>query len=202
MKRILTLALLFVALVNLSSCSSDDDAKPRKEYGIFKVQDEQTVLMNGTINSKSNKNFTSLYKHYPKINKIEINECEGSSDDETNLKLSLFIHQKGINTHILDNGFVASGGTDLFLAGVTRTIGKNVRIGVHSWAMESNGKKSVATDYDMNHAYHKPYMNYYMQVGFTAEEAKAFYFFTIKAAPADDIHWMIEGELEKYKILK
>ena len=37
-----------------------------------------------------------------------------SDDDEVNLKVSLKVHSLKINTHILDGGVVASGGTDFF----------------------------------------------------------------------------------------
>ncbi len=86
----------------------------------------------------------------------------------------------------LDNGEIASGGVDLFLASVKRTIGKNVKIGVHSW--DEDG--SQATDYPRESKEHQKY-----------KEAEDFYYFTINSATAEGIHYMTEEEMNKYKAL-
>lgn len=197
--RKLVLLLVFVCV--LISCSKDESNGPK--FGIFKVlEDNTTVEMNGVINSKSLKNFNALYALYPKINKININVCEGSADDATNLLLSAKVHELKINTHLMDNGLMASGGVDFFLAGIERTSGMNTKIGVHSWAgMDDKGKNISATDFPVGHAYHLPYINYYVSVGFTQKEAEDFYYFTINAASAESIHWMSDAEIMKYKLL-
>jgi len=38
-------------------------------------------------------------------------------------------------------------------------------------------------------------------VGFSQQAAENFYYFTIHAATADNIHWMTEAEIAKYKML-
>lgn len=97
----------------------------------------------------------------------------------------------------MDNGDIASGGVDFFLAGIQRIKGANSRIGVHSWT--GDGEK--ATDFPEGHEYHLPYIDYYVSVGFTQQQAKDFYYSTINAAPASDIHWMTDEEIKRYKIL-
>jgi len=197
--RKLVLLLVFVSV--LISCNKDESNGPK--FGIFTVlEDNTTVEMNGVINSKSLKNFNALYALYPKVNKINIKECEGSSDDETNLQLSSKVHELNINTHLLDNGLIASGGVDFFLAGIERTRGANTKIGVHSWAGEDEkGNHFSATDFPVGHAYHLPYITYYVLVGFPRKEAEDFYYFTINAASAESIHWMSDEEIMKYKLL-
>ncbi len=96
---------------------------------------------------------------------------------------------------------MASGGTDFFLAGIKRSVASNTKIGVHSWAGEDDGKEFTATDFPKGHQYHLPYIAYYVSVGFTQQEAEDFYYFTIEAAPADNIHWMSATEIEQYKML-
>lgn len=98
----------------------------------------------------------------------------------------------------MDNGTIASGGTDFFLAGMKRTKGKNTRIGVHSWA---DGLGKTATDYPKGDQNHEPYINYYESIGMTRQQAEAFYYFTINAATAENIHWMTDAEIAKYKML-
>ncbi len=48
---------------------------------------------------------------------------------------------------------IASGGVDFFLTGNKRSIGKNVKIGVHLWS----GENEVATDFEKGHEYHLEY---------------------------------------------
>lgn len=175
-------------------------ATKRTVFGIFEVmEDKITVEMDGEINEDSLKNFTRLIARYPKIKMIEIIECGGSSDDEVNLKLSALVHQKGISTHVVDGGEIASGGVDFFLAGVTRTLGKNTKVGVHSW---SDGDGNEATAYPKGHKEHELYITYYVAIGFTRKQAEDFYYYTITAATADDIHFMTAAELTKYSIVK
>jgi len=197
-------AILIISSLSFIACSSSDKVSNKTHYGIFKVMDNnESIEMNGVINSNSLKNFNALHKAYPDIKKIVIKECEGSEDDETNLKLSLKVHQIGFEIHINNGGLVASGGTDFFLAGIKRTVGVDTRIGVHSWGGENdNGKEVTATDFPKGHEHHLPYIKYYKNIGFTQEEAEEFYYFTINAASANDIHWMTKEELSKYKVLK
>lgn len=189
------LALFLLTTMCLTYCESQD---AKRKFGIFKVlEDNITVEMDGEIGNSSLKDFTNLVNSFPGITKINIKNCMGSSDDETNLKVSLMIHQKGINIHLMDNGTIASGGVDLFLAGIKRTKGVNTKIGVHSWA----GDNATATDFPVGHANHLPYINYYVSIGFTQQQAENFYYFTINSAPASSVHWMTETEIALYNII-
>lgn len=184
-------------LISFISCD-DDSLTSDTTFGIFTVMDDNTIEMDGEINSSTLDNFNDLIESYPNINKINIKEVSGSGDDDVNLQVSLKVHQSNIATHLMDDGLIASGGVDFFLAGVTRTKGNNTQIGVHSWSDGSN----EATDFPQGDANHQPYIDYYQSVGFTQADAEAFYYFTINAAPATSIHWMTEEEIAQYKILK
>jgi hypothetical protein len=188
------------------SCSSDDDKSnsSRTQFGIFKVlEDQETVVMNGVIDTPTLNNFNTMVAQYPNIDQININEVEGSANDEINLLVSKRVYDLNISTHLNDNGLIASGGVDFFLAGVRRTMGTNTQIGVHSWGGEDeNGQTVTATDFPVGHEHHLPYINYYVSVGFTQQDAEEFYYFTINAAPAEGIHWMTAEEIENYNILK
>ncbi|WBX73637.1 hypothetical protein PG913_12530 [Tenacibaculum pacificus] len=187
-------------LLLFTNCTTNDDiANTESDFGIFKIaSDKKIVEMNGTIGSSSLINFNKLYAVYPTITKINIKNCDGSSDDEVNLKLSKKVYDLNIEIHLLDNAEIASGGVDFFLAGKKRTRGTETRIGVHSWA----GDDSTATDFPVGYANHLPYIEYYKSIGFTDTAAKAFYYFTINAAAANSIHWMTEAEIGTYKMLK
>ena len=196
---------IFIVSFGFISCKKDDSGSTSstavavRNFGIFTVQkDNNTVVsMDGVINSKSLNNFNKLVAKYPNVATIQIVNCDGSSDDETNLKLSKLVHNRKIEIHLNDNGLIASGGVDFFLAGTKRTKGENTKVGVHSWG----GDNVVATDFPKGHHYHLPYIEYYQSIGFTQKMAEDFYYFTIHAASADDIHWMTDQEIDQYQIL-
>ncbi len=210
MKKLSLIVALLVASSTFIACGGSGHTKhertnteitqdTNRQFGIFKVlRDNHTIEMDGDIKSSSLNNFNRLIKTFPDVDKINIINCGGSLDDETNLKLSKKVHEKGISTHLMDNGEIASGGVDFFLAGVKRTKGKNTKIGVHSWS----GDGEEATHFHKGHKYHQPYIDYYKSVGFTQKQAEDFYYFTIHSASADDIHYMTKHEIEKYHILK
>lgn len=200
MKNILKVLIALFITIGILSCKNDDDAANNSRIqGIFTVLEGNTIIeMNGVIGSSSLSDFNKLYAAFPNVNTINIKQCDGSEDDETNLQLSARVHKLNINTHLLDNGLIASGGVDFFLAGIERTRGTNTQIGVHSW---SDGGSVQATDFPVGHENHLPYINYYISVGFTQQLAEDFYYFTINAAPAEDIHWMTDEEIRTYNLI-
>lgn len=116
----------------------------------------------------------------------------GSIDDVSNLRASLYVHQFELNIRLNERSIIASGGTDFFLAGKERIVAKGAKIGVHSWS----GGSKPATELSKKHKAHKKYLDYYRIVNIPDE----FYWFTLEAAPAHDIHFMTEEEIEIYKI--
>lgn len=191
-------SVLLLLSFTIFSCQSNDEAPPQTNFGIFRVIDENTVEMNGDINSSTLNSFNDLIAMYPSINKINMLEVPGSVDDEINLLVSKKVYDQNIATHLTDNGLIASGGVDFFLAGATRTKGSNTMIGVHSWSDGTN----EATDFPQGNMEHQPYIDYYTSIGFTLSEAEAFYYFTINAASASAIHYMTEQEIAEYNVLK
>ncbi|KGJ86479.1 alpha/beta fold hydrolase [Colwellia psychrerythraea] len=153
-----------------------------------------TVYMNGVIGSDTLALMQTLFSTYPQIKTLVMQNVPGSMDDEINLLASMEIRNRGINTHIPADGMVASGGSDMFLAGVKRTIALGARIGVHSW---SDGSGKAALDYLKGHQAHDIYLNYYKAIGITTD----FYWYTLKAASADSIHWMTAEEMVLYGVL-
>ncbi len=163
MKRLNLIFAMFIAIAFLTSCDKEDNNAKNldRTFGIFKVlEDDETIQMDGVINRNSLTDFNKLEAAFPKVKTINIKNCDGSADDETNLQLSLKVHQKGIKIHLMDNGIIASGGVDFFIAGVERTKGKNTQIGVHSWS----GENETATDFPVGHEYHLQYINYTLRL--------------------------------------
>ena len=103
------------------------------------------------------------------------------------------IRKHGITTHIPADGMVASGGTDIFLAGIKRTIEPGAKIGVHSWG----GGDLATTEYSRDHEVHVQYLDYYKEMNIDPD----FYWYTLEAAPADSIFWISEQDIAKYNFV-
>lgn len=198
-KHIIYTYVVLFTLINYSCKSLPEEFQKLEELTIFKVsKDKQSIVLDGVINSSAFNEFKKLTTEYPNIKTLKIINCDGSINDDVNLKLATFLFQQGFNTHLNDNGTIASGGTDLFLAGRKRSVGKHINIGVHSWG---DGDDIQATDFPKTHKHHQPYITYYQVIGFSKKEAEDFYFFTIKSASANNMHWMTAEEIKKYKII-
>lgn len=183
----------------LISCNGDDDNLDNLSFDIFTVENNGLIaIIDGEIKTRSLQDFNDMLEEYPDINLINMEDVPGSNDDEINFQIGIKLQQKGIATHILDDAEIASGGVDFFLAGTTRSKGSNTKIGVHSW---SDGDGNEATDFPVDSEEHKANIEYYENLGFTAQWASDFYFFTINAAPAAGIHWMTEEEISQFEII-
>lgn len=159
----------------------------------FKSNSKDSLYMKGVIYSNTLKDLKAVLKENPNITTLIMEEVPGSIDDNINLLASREIRRRGINTYIPENGMVASGGTDMFLAGTKRNIGSNAKIGVHSW---SDGEKE-GREYPKDSELHNMFLVYYKEMNIPVE----FYWFTLDAAPADGNHNMTPNEMKRYSIL-
>jgi pimeloyl-ACP methyl ester carboxylesterase/ATP-dependent protease ClpP protease subunit len=174
----------------------DEGGEEQTASFTFKDGDDSsdTLYMNGVIGSDTLALMQTMFTTYPQISTLVMQNVPGSMDDEINLLASMEIRNRGINTHIPADGMVASGGSDMFLAGVKRSIAPGARIGVHSW---SDGSGKVALDYPREHQAHIMYLDYYNAIAIPTD----FYWYTLEAASADSIHWMTSEEITLYGIL-
>lgn len=162
------------------------------ETTAFEV-DGDTLYMNGEINAKTLDQFEAVIATHPGIATLVECDVPGSFDDDTMIPLSYRVRELGIATHLTATSEIASGGVDLFLAGVTRTMAPGARLGVHSW---SDGRRDAveyprdAPEHEANRAYVEAMLG-----------DDGFYWFTIEAAPAAKIHWMSDAELSRYDVL-
>ena len=155
----------------------------------FEVRGERAI-MRGVIGATTPARVLELAVMSPEVRTIVLTNCPGSIDDVANVRAGRYIRQLGLNTHVPADGEVASGATDLFLAGNHRSAGPGALFGIHSWS----GGHVAATDLPRDHEDHRLYLDYYEEMGIPAE----FYWRTLSAAPAEGIHWMTEEEFERF----
>ena len=155
----------------------------------------EALFLRGVVDQQSYDQVYDVLNNDLRIGTLVFTMVPGSVDDETNLALGRLLRQAGIVTYLPSLGTVASGGTDLFLSGVRRIVERGARVGVHSWTAGGLfGPSAVSLPRD--HPEHAKYLDYYRDMGIPED----FYWFTLRAAPPDGVHWMTEAEMETYRI--
>ena len=152
--------------------------------------DGNVLYLNGTINTDAPALFQDALAANPDADTLVLEFIDGSLDDDANLEFSRDVRAAEMITIVPDYGMVASGGTDLFLAGVERVLEPGACVGVHSWGDdEVQGVDLVESD-----PIHDLYLDYFDEMGIDAD----FYWFTLDAADADDMHWMTAAEVAQF----
>jgi len=153
------------------------------------------AYLNGNLGAITYRQIKDLIRQHPEVKTLVFENVPGSVNDAVNLHTGRIIHEAGLITMVPYYGIIASGGVDLFCAGKNRIIEKGARLGIHSW---SSGTFD-ADDFPEDHPVHRYQTAYYeMCLG---EKGRDFYFHTLKAASAYDIHWMSEDEILKWNIV-
>lgn len=146
----------------------------------------------GVIDETTPKIISQAIVANPSIETFILEEVLGSVDDEANLVAARVLRKAGIKTIVPEYGVVASGGTDLFLAGKERIIAPGACVGVHTWATTFSAGNEVPKDDPQ----HQLYLSYYDEMGIPLD----FYWFTLDAAPVDDIYFMSPSEMNTFNM--
>ncbi len=164
--------------------------------GSSEIQIEgNNVYLNGTLGTRTYNQIFQLIAENPEVNTIVEVDVSGSVNDDINVQTGRLIRQAGMDTYVPGNGSIASGGVDLFSAGVNRTIEFGATIGVHSW---SDGN-TQASDLPEDSPLHNDQIAYFNEM-LGSSLGRDFYFFTINAAPADSIHNMSQEEITRWQL--
>ena len=167
------------------------------QYGPFRVVAADTVEMTGTVDSYTPAAFRKMLLQFPGIKRIEMLDCDGSVDEEANLRLARMIRDAGISTNVPADGSVRSGAVELFLAGVSRTAHPDAEFIVHSW-MDEEGRE--ANDYPASDPVHSEYLNYYTEMGVPVPTAKAFYALT-NSVPFSEQLRLSRNDMAQFQLL-
>lgn len=171
----------FMAVIAVAGCFGT-----RTEFTV----DGNLLILEGALDGETLAAFEAALDAAPGIDTLVLRHIEGSLDDEANLVFSQRVRELGLTTVVPSDGMVASGGTDLFLAGASRRLEPGACVGVHSWATDTYDAQDLSRD----HAEHDPYLDFYENIGIDPD----FYWFTIYAAGADDMHWMSAEEAQEW----
>jgi hypothetical protein len=144
-------------------------------FGPFRVIASDRVELNGSIESDTPAQFKAMLRAFPSIREIVMVDCPGTGDDEANLALARMVRKAGIATFVPNGGSVRSGGVELFIAGAKRSAAPEAEFAVHSW-LDEDGME--ADDFAENDPINREYVDYYREMGMSADKAKAFYALT------------------------
>lgn len=174
--------------------STSDASIALGQFGPFLVATPRVALMMGSTNSRSPEDFDAMLGRFPGIETIKMVEAPGTSNDIANLALGRKIREAGISTHVPHHGSVRSGAVELFLAGQSRTIDDGAEFAVHSW-LDNHGRE--ADDFSADHPAHRLYLDYYVEMGMTEAQARAFYSMT-NSVPHASALWLEADEMRSW----
>ncbi|MBC8464684.1 MAG: alpha/beta hydrolase [Bacteroidetes bacterium] len=150
------------------------------------------ATVNGVLGKIAHKRFEKMLATHPEVNTLVLENVPGSMNDEYNVQTCELLHNKGFSTKAMSYSEIASGGVDLLISGTNRIIETGAKIGVHSWS--SGDKEGI--EYPASSKEHQLFYDLFETIGMDT----AFYWFTLRAAPADSIHWMTEDEIALYQL--
>ncbi len=181
----------------LSGCGvtvfGGDDDDVENDSASFEVSGNRAI-MKGVIDDDTPDELDEVLDENPEVNTIVLQNVPGSIDDEALLTVAATVRERGLTTYVPALGRISGGGTEFFIAGITRIAERGAQIGVHSWKTD----EGIGAQLQVSDEAHVRYLNYYRQMGIPEE----FYWFSLRAAGPDTIHWMGEGDLVRFRVVQ
>lgn len=120
---------VWVLLVLGTGCGSGNPVSPVNTLPAAFSVTGTTALMSGLIVEGTPSVLNALIAAHPEVDTIVMINVVGSLDTEATFIAGRMLRQHGLNTHVPTNGVIASGGTDLFISGVIRTVESGAQTG-------------------------------------------------------------------------
>jgi len=164
------------------------------QYGPFRILDGKRAALVGATDTASPRAFAAMLAAHPGIEVIEFLDASGTSNDLANLALGRAIRAAGLATHVPAGGSARSGAVELFLAGTRRSMDPGALFAVHSWRDEAGREPA---DFAPDAPENRLYLDYYAEMGMSAEEARAFYAMT-NSVPHAGARWLRGSEMARW----
>lgn len=192
LKVVRWISILVVFLLSGCAASLDEQVKTENELTI-EVEGNRAYL-SGVLESDFTERLSVFLKKNPNITDLVLVDIPGALNQQATMEGARLIRRLGINTHIAPTGFVLSGGVDLFLGGVKRSIGAGAGVGIHAW---TDGTKIKAAHVGITDPVHAVYVNFYLSMGVP----ERFYWFSLDAAPSDRVYFLSPEEVYDYQLV-
>jgi len=151
----------------------------------------QIARLYGQIDSSIDTKTANLIASNPDLHTIELVYVPWSFHDINNHKAGRMIRDAWLNTVVKKFGFIASGGTDLLMAWVNRTVEEWANVWVHAWTSPTHPTSWTLTATDPAHL---EYINYFTEMWIES----SLYRWTIQNTRPESIHWLTSDELDQY----
>ena len=176
-------------LLAAASRKTTHDSKQRMADMFNKMDGAVFDRLSEELEVRAPADFAAMLAAYPGLQVIEFLDAPGTSHDIANLKVGRAIRNAGLATHVPAGGSARSGAVELFLAGTRRTVDPGALFAVHSWRDE---KGREPADFAPDAPENRLYLDYYAEMGMTADQASAFYAMT-NSVPHASARWL-QGE--------
>ena len=164
------------------------------QFGPFRMIDAKRAALVGATDVASPAAFRAMLAAYPGLEMIEFVDAPGTSNDIANLALGRAIRAAGLATHVPKGGSARSGAVELFLAGTRRTVDEGALFAVHSWR-DALGREP--DDFSPDAPENRLYLDYYAEMGMTADEARSFYAMT-NSVPHERALWLRGSDMARW----
>ncbi len=172
-----------------------------KEPVSFKVV-LKTAYMNGHMDSSIPVLVENLIRTYPEVDTIVMSSVPGTYDFKATLQAGRLIRAACLRTVVPYEGYIASGGVYLFLAGCERIVEKGGRVGVHTWrsySVNEDGEADqiiTAKEYPLSDPKHQTYLDYHAEMNIPDE-----LYWKVINTPFDAVHFLTLDEFEDYRVI-
>ncbi|WP_262368443.1 alpha/beta hydrolase [Marinomonas sp. IMCC 4694] len=185
---------LFAVLLLVGCAASSEPGIKRESARALSIEVEDNyAYLFGVLDSNLVNTLSDMVEQHPNVTDLVLVDVPGSVDQQATMEGARLIRRLGLNTHIASTGYVLSGGVDLFLGGVDRTIGPGAGVGVHAW---SDGSAMTAEALNIADPVHAVYVNFYLEMGIT----ERFYWFSLDAAPAERVYFLSPEEVYDFQL--
>ncbi len=161
----------------------------------FEIKNNEAYL-SGDLGTITYAQLKDLIQNHPTIKTIVMTNISGSVNDAVNMHTGRLLRQHGFTTKVLSDSDIASGGVDLFCAGIKRIVEKGAKIGVHSWCCVND---KTAIEIPKDHPAHQYQIEYFTRA-LGKKMGPDFYFYTLEASPFDSVHYMSDEEIKKWTV--
>lgn len=164
------------------------------QFGPFRVLDETRAALVASTDAAAPQAFAAMLTAHPGLQVIEFVDAAGTNNDLANLELGRAIRAAGLATHVPAGGSARSGAVELFLAGTRRTMAPQALFAVHSWR-DALGREPA--DFAPDAPENRLYLDYYAEMGMSADEARAFYAMT-NSVPHAGALWLEGADMARW----
>jgi len=172
-----------------------------KEAVSFRVV-RNIAYMNGHMDSSITLLVRNLIQTYASVDTIVLNNVPGTYDFKATLAAGRLIREACLRTVVPYQGYVASGGVYLFLAGCERIVEQGGSLGIHTWRSYSIDEAGeivgtvTAKEYPRVDPKHKVYLDYHNEMDISED-----FYWRIVETPYDAVHFLTLAELKKYRLM-